>query len=66
MNLAGYRIYYCTASNSLIQNVQVANIGLTSYTLTNLTGGAWYFGITAYNSSGQESALSSVVSKQVQ
>jgi Putative Ig domain len=64
-NLAGYRIHYGTASNSLTQSVQVANVGLTSYTLTNLTGGAWYFGVSAYNSSGQESSLSNVVSKQI-
>ena len=65
-NLAGYRIHYGTASNSLTQSVQVANVGLTSYTLTNLTGGAWYFGVSAYTSGGQESALSTVVSKQIQ
>ncbi|HWW79179.1 MAG TPA: putative Ig domain-containing protein [Steroidobacteraceae bacterium] len=65
-NLAGYRIHYGTASNSLTQSVQVANVGLTSYTLTNLTGGTWYFGVSAYTSSGQESALSNVVSKQIQ
>ena len=65
-NLAGYRIHYGTASNSLTQSVQVANVGLTSYTLTNLTGGAWYFGVSAYTSGGQESPLSNVVSKQIQ
>ena len=65
-NLAGYRIHYGTASNSLTQSVQVANVGLTSYTLTNLTGGAWYFGVSAYTSGGQESAVSNVVSKQIQ
>jgi Putative Ig domain len=65
-NLAGYRIHYGTAGNSLTQSVQVANVGLTSYTLTNLTGGAWYFGVSAYTSGGQESALSNVVSKQIQ
>jgi hypothetical protein len=65
-SLSGYRIYYGTAGNSLTQSVQVANVGLTSYTLTNLTGGAWYFGVSAYTSGGQESALSNVVSKQIQ
>jgi hypothetical protein len=65
-NLAGYRIHYGTASNSLTQSVQVANVGLTSYTLTNLTGGAWYFGVSAFTTSGQESALSNVASKQIQ
>jgi hypothetical protein len=65
-NLAGYRIHYGTASTSLTQTVQVTNVGLTSYTLTNLTGGAWYFGVSAYTNGGQESALSAVVSKKIQ
>jgi hypothetical protein len=65
-NLAGYRIHYGTASTSLTQTVQVTNVGLTSYTLTNLTGGAWYFGVSAYTSGGEESPLSTVVSKKIQ
>ena len=66
-NLAGYKIYYGTSSNSLNQTVQIANTGLTNYVLTNLSGGAtWYFGITAYTSTGAESALSSIGSKAIQ
>jgi hypothetical protein len=65
-NLAGYRIHYGPASNSLTQTVQVTNVGLTSYTLSNLTGGAWYFGVSAYTSGGEESPLSNVVSKKIQ
>jgi hypothetical protein len=65
-NLAGYRLYYGTATNNLSQSIQVGNVGLTSYTVSNLTSGTWYFGVTAYNSSGSESALSNVSSKAVQ
>jgi hypothetical protein len=65
-NLAGYEIHYGNASNSLTQTVQVANAGLSSYTLTNLTAGTWYFGVTAYTSNGEQSSMSNVASKTVQ
>jgi hypothetical protein len=66
-DLAGYRIYYGTASNSLNQSVQVANAGASNFTVTNLTDGTtWYFGVTSYNASGLESGMSNVASKAVQ
>ena len=65
-NLAGYRIHYGTSSSALTQTVDIAQAGLTSYTLTNLTTGIWYFGVSAYSSAGTESALSNVASKTIQ
>jgi hypothetical protein len=65
-NLAGYRIYYGTSSTALNQTVQVTNTGLSSYTLSNLTSGTWYFGVTAYTNAGTESAMSNVASKTIQ
>jgi hypothetical protein len=64
--LAGYQIHYGNASTALTQTVQVSNAGLSSYTLTNLTAGTWYFGVTAYTSSGEQSAMSNVASKTIQ
>jgi hypothetical protein len=64
--LAGYEIHYGTASNNLSQTAQVANSGLTSYTLTNLTAGTWYFGVTAYTTSGTQSSMSNLASKTIQ
>jgi hypothetical protein len=65
-NLAGYKIHYGTSSTNLSQTVQVTNTGLTSYMLSNLASGTWYFGVTAYNSSGGESALSNISAKTIQ
>jgi hypothetical protein len=65
-NLAGYQIHYGTTSTNLAQTVQVANAGLTSYTLTNLTSGTWYFAVTAYTSTGMQSSMSNVASKSIQ
>jgi Putative Ig domain len=64
-DLAGYRVYYGTASNNLAQNIQITNVGTASYTLSNLTSGNWYFGVSAYDSGGRESALSNVASKTI-
>ena len=64
-NLAGYRIYYGTSSSSLGQSIQIADIGLTSYTISNLSSATWYFGLTAYTSDGVESPMSGIASKSI-
>ena len=64
-NLAGYTIVYGTNKSNLTSSVKVANPGLTSYVIENLAAGTYYFGVTAYNSAGGTSAVSSIVSKTV-
>jgi len=64
-NLAGYKIYYGTASTALNQSIQVANAGLASYVVSNLSSGTWYFGVTAYTTDGTESKVSNLASKQI-
>ncbi|HEX9023545.1 MAG TPA: fibronectin type III domain-containing protein, partial [Geobacteraceae bacterium] len=60
-NLAGYKIYYGTASGQYTQAVNAGNV--TSYTITNLTNGVkYYFAATAYNTAGVESGYSNEVS----
>jgi hypothetical protein len=36
-----------------------------SYTVNNLASGTWYFGATAYSTTGAESGLSAVASKTI-
>lgn len=64
-NLAGYRISYGTSANALTQTIQVANAGITRYTISNLSPGTYYFSVRAYTSNGSESANSNVSSKVV-
>lgn len=64
-NLAGYQIKYGTNSGALSQTVQVANPGLTTYVISNLSPGTYYFGTLAYTSTGTQSKLSSLVSKTI-
>lgn len=68
-DLAGYEIYYGTNPRSgncppdgYSGKVDVGKV--TSYTINNLTDGAtYYFSVTAYDNSGNESGCSSEVSK---
>ena len=60
--LAGYKIYYGTASRSYTQNIDVGNI--TTYTVPNLSEGVtYYFAATAYNTSQKESTYSNEISR---
>ncbi len=65
-NLAGYRIHYGASPEALISVVQLANPGASSYALSNLAPGTYYFAIRSYTSVGSQSALSNVLSKTVQ
>jgi hypothetical protein len=64
-NLSGYRIAYGNSPTNLNQVVTVTNPGLTSYTISNLSVGLWYFGVYAINSAGDSSDLSNVASQAV-
>jgi len=64
-NLAGYRILYGKSPSSLTQVIDVANPGLTSYVVQNLSPATWYFAIKSYNSAGVESLPSNPVSATV-
>jgi hypothetical protein len=62
-DLKGYRVHYGTTADNLEQSAEVANAGLTSYVVTNLSSGTWFFGVSAYSTTGVESVLSGVVSQ---
>jgi len=62
-DLAGYKVYYGTGSRSYSAPI---NIGLQStYTITGLAAGTYYFAVTALNRDGLESAFSNEVSTTV-
>jgi hypothetical protein len=62
-DLAGYRVYYGTASG--VYGTPVV-IGLTTtYTVANLPAGTYYFAVTAFNSAGLESGFSNEVTATV-
>lgn len=69
-SVAGYRVYYGTASGKYSQALGSGisvGAGATSYTLSNLAAGStYYFAVTSVDSTGKESAFSSEASKQIQ
>ena len=64
-NLAGYRIYSGTSVTAMTQVVQIANPGIVTYLVANLSPGTWYFSVRAYTSANVESGVSAVVSKTI-
>jgi len=65
-DLTGYRILYGTSPGNYSNRVTLDNPGLTSYVVSNLSQGTWYFVMTAFDSSGAESDYSTVGSKTIQ
>jgi chitodextrinase len=55
-NLAGYWLYYGTSSGVFTTNVNIGNA--TTYTISNLPYGTYYFSVKAYNSNNNFSDYS--------
>jgi len=64
-DLAGYDVYYGTSASAMTTEVSVGNAGATSYTVSGLRSGTWYFAVAAYTTSGLESALSNTGNKVI-
>ncbi|MCG3115415.1 MAG: DNRLRE domain-containing protein [Candidatus Manganitrophus sp. SA1] len=62
-DLAGYRVYFGTASRTYGPSVNVGKA--TSHTLTGLANQTYFFAVTAYDTAGKESAFSVEVSKSI-
>jgi len=64
-DLSGYTISYGTSPTALTQSVTITDPTATSYTITGLAAGTWYFAIAATASDGTQSAPTSVVSETI-
>ena len=64
-NLSGYRVVYGTSTDQLDQSVEISNATLTTYTVSNLTSGRWYFAVYALASTGAESDISNIATKTI-
>jgi Putative Ig domain len=64
-DLAGMRVYYGTAESDLAQVLDLPGTVATTYTLSSLASGTWYFAATAYTSDGLESSPTATVSKSI-
>ncbi len=64
-DLAGFKIYYGTFPGEYDRTITINNPGLSSYLVENLASSDWFFVMTAFNSSGIESAYSAEVYKEI-
>jgi hypothetical protein len=63
--LIGYHIYYGTSAGSMTQSIVISSASTTSYEITGLASGTWYFAVAADAADGTESAPSNVGSKTI-
>ena len=61
-DLEGYKIHYGTESQNYTADISVDNPTVTTYLVSTLPAGKYFFAVTAYNSSGAESSPSDEVS----
>ena len=64
-SLVGYHIYYGTTEGALTNSIVVSGATTTSYEITGLSSGTWYFAIAADAADGTESAQSNIGSKTI-
>jgi hypothetical protein len=65
-NLAGFRIYYGTASGNYSQVVSINGASTTSYTIENLPAGRYYLVLKAVDANSNESVATAELSKTIQ
>lgn len=64
-DLKGYTVHFGPSSRRYSDTIKVGNPGLTTYVVDNLRAGTYFFAVSAYNSTGQESSLSAEISANV-
>jgi len=64
-DLAGFRVYYGRLPDHLANRVDIANPGVTSAVIDNLSPETWYFAVAAYTRGGIEGELSEVLAYSV-
>lgn len=72
-DITGYNVYYGKESNNYteLEDVEISmcqdNGGITecTYTIENVTSGRWYFALTSYDTSANESNYSNEVYKDI-
>lgn len=64
-DLAGYRIHYGKSATQLVQAIEVPSAGSNRFVVQKLPRGKYYFAVRAITSTGVESALSNVITRDI-
>ena len=62
-NISGYKLYMGNASGAYDTSITLGN--QTTYTVSDLSAGTWYFAVTAFDVDGNESDFSNEVSQTI-
>ena len=65
-DLAGYKIHYGTTSGVYPNVITVNNPGIASYFIDNLAPNRYFFTVTAFDTSGNESVRSNIAEKLIE
>ena len=63
--LAGFHIYYGTTAGALSSTATVTSPTTTTYTLSGLAHGTYFFSVVAYNTAGQDSKSSNMATTTI-
>ncbi len=63
-DLAGYHILYGTSPSELTNTVTVAGAATTTFEISGLAEGTYYFAVVAFNSAGLDSGQSNIADQQ--
>jgi len=64
-DLAGYRILYGRSSSDLDHSVLITDPANTSFQVSSLTPGVWYFAVVAFSSNGLEGPPTTLATKSI-
>lgn len=64
-DLAGYHIYYGTSAGVWTSTITVLEATETSYVVSGLAPGTYYFAVVAFNTAGDDSSQSNIASKTI-
>ena len=64
-DLAGYHIYYGTTEGAWTSTITVLEATETSYVVSGLAPGTYYFAVVAFNADGDDSPQSNIASKTI-
>jgi hypothetical protein len=59
-------VYWGASQGNYSSSATIADPGLATYVVNQLTPARWYFVVTAYSATGFESGYSNAVSKTIQ
>jgi hypothetical protein len=63
--LGGYRVFYGSSPDALTTTVNVTDPNQTSYLISPLSPGTWYFAVAAFTNEGVQGEMSNVASKTI-